>query len=40
VHLEWSELLEPDTKTFKTAADLRALLESKRITPEKKINTY
>jgi thiosulfate/3-mercaptopyruvate sulfurtransferase len=40
VHLEWTELLDPDTKTFKPAADLRALLESKGLTPGNKINTY
>lgn len=40
IHLEWTELLEPVNKTFKSAAELRALLESKGITPEKNINTY
>jgi len=40
IHLEWSELLDPGTKTLKTAAELRALLESKGITPAVKINTY
>jgi thiosulfate/3-mercaptopyruvate sulfurtransferase len=40
VHLEWTELLDPATKTLKPAADLRVLLESKGITPETQINTY
>jgi thiosulfate/3-mercaptopyruvate sulfurtransferase len=40
VHLEWTELLDPTTKTLKPAADLRMLLESKGITPETQINTY
>lgn len=40
IHLEWTELLDPATKTFKPGADLRALLESKGITPGTKINTY
>jgi thiosulfate/3-mercaptopyruvate sulfurtransferase len=40
IHLEWTELLDPATKTFKPAADLRMLLESKGITPQTHINTY
>ena len=40
VHLDWLELIEPDTKTFKPAPELRALLESKGITPEREVNTY
>jgi thiosulfate/3-mercaptopyruvate sulfurtransferase len=40
VHLEWIELLDPTTKTFKPADDLRALLEPKGITPQNQINTY
>jgi hypothetical protein len=28
-----------DAKTFKPAAELRALLESKRITPDREVNT-
>lgn len=39
-HLDWIELIDPETKTFKSAADLRALLESKGITPEREVNTY
>jgi len=40
VHLEWTELLDPETKTFKPAADLRALLSSRGITPESEIDCY
>jgi thiosulfate/3-mercaptopyruvate sulfurtransferase len=39
-HLDWVELIDPDTKTFKPAAELRALLESKGITPQREVNTY
>jgi thiosulfate/3-mercaptopyruvate sulfurtransferase len=40
VHLEWTELLDPETKTFKPAAELRILLESRGITPESEIECY
>jgi thiosulfate/3-mercaptopyruvate sulfurtransferase len=40
VHLEWIELLDTGTKTLKPAAELRALLESKGITPDCEIDTY
>jgi thiosulfate/3-mercaptopyruvate sulfurtransferase len=40
VHLDWVDLIDPETKTFKPAPKLRALLESKGITPEREINTY
>jgi thiosulfate/3-mercaptopyruvate sulfurtransferase len=40
VHLEWTELLDPDTRTFKTAAELRNLLGSRGITPESEIDCY
>jgi thiosulfate/3-mercaptopyruvate sulfurtransferase len=40
VHLEWTELLDPDTKTFRPAPELRALLESRGITPESEIECY
>ena len=40
VHLDWLELIDPDAKTFKPAAELRVLLESKGITPEREVNTY
>ena len=39
-HLDWVELIDPETKTFKPAADLRALLESKGIVPDREVNTY
>jgi thiosulfate/3-mercaptopyruvate sulfurtransferase len=39
-HLDWIELIEPEAKTFKPAAELRALLESKGITPDREVNTY
>jgi len=40
VHLDWLELIDPNTKIFKPAPELRALLESKGITPEREVNTY
>jgi thiosulfate/3-mercaptopyruvate sulfurtransferase len=39
-HLDWVELIDPEAKTFKPAAELRALLESKGITPDREVNTY
>ena len=35
-HLDWIELIDPEAKTFKPAAELRALLESKGITPDRR----
>lgn len=40
IHLEWAELLDPDTKTLKAAAELRELLESRGITPEMEVASY
>jgi thiosulfate/3-mercaptopyruvate sulfurtransferase len=40
VHLEWTELLDAETRTFKTGPELRALLESRGITPESEIECY
>jgi thiosulfate/3-mercaptopyruvate sulfurtransferase len=40
VHLEWIELLDPETRTFKPAGELRTLLESRGITPESEIDCY
>jgi thiosulfate/3-mercaptopyruvate sulfurtransferase len=40
VHLEWTELLDPETRTFKSASELRAMLESRGITPESEIECY
>jgi len=39
-HLDWNELIDPEAKTFKPAAELRALLESNGITPDREVNTY
>ena len=39
-HLDWIELIDPETKTFRPAAELHALLESKGITQEREVNTY
>jgi thiosulfate/3-mercaptopyruvate sulfurtransferase len=39
-HLDWVELIDPEAKTFKPSAELRALLESKGITPARQVNTY
>ena len=40
VHLEWTELLDPETRTFKSGPELRALLDSRGITPESEIDCY
>jgi len=40
VHLEWNELLDPDSGTFKSAPELRALLEPLGITPDCEVDTY
>jgi thiosulfate/3-mercaptopyruvate sulfurtransferase len=40
VHLEWTELLDSDTKTLKSAADLQRLLASRGITPQKHVASY
>jgi thiosulfate/3-mercaptopyruvate sulfurtransferase len=40
VHLEWTELLDPATRTFKPAEELRALLEAKGITPDVEVHSY
>ncbi len=40
VHLDWTELLDPITKTFKSGDELRNLLGSRGITPESEINCY
>jgi len=39
-HLDWIDLIDAETKTFKPAAELRALLTSKGITPDREVNTY
>jgi thiosulfate/3-mercaptopyruvate sulfurtransferase len=40
IHLEWTELLDPESQTFKTGPELRALLDSRGITPESEIDCY
>lgn len=40
IHLEWVDLLDPETKTLKSGDDLRSLLHSRGITPESEINCY
>ncbi len=40
VHLEWTELLDPKTRTFKPAQELRELLASRGITPGSEIDCY
>jgi len=40
IHLEWIDLFDTATKTLKSAAELRVLLEAKGITPDCKIDTY
>ena len=40
VHLDWSELLDADSRTLKPAASLRELLATRGITPEKPVASY
>ena len=40
VHLEWTNLLDPETRTLKPAAELRELLGARGITPEKQVAGY
>ena len=40
VHLEWTELLDPEHRTLKPAAELRQLLERRGITPDKQVASY
>lgn len=40
VHLEWTELLDPESRTLKPARDLRQLLEVRGITPDKQVASY
>ena len=40
VHLEWAQLLDAETRTLKPARDLRDLLESRGITPDKQVASY
>ena len=40
VHLEWSALIDPESRTLKPAAELRALLAGVGITPESEVVCY
>jgi thiosulfate/3-mercaptopyruvate sulfurtransferase len=40
VHLEWTELLDPEARTFKPADELRMMLESRGITPDVEVHAY
>ena len=39
-HLEWLEMMDETTHTFKPAGEMRRILESKGITPEKEVVTH
>jgi thiosulfate/3-mercaptopyruvate sulfurtransferase len=39
-HLEWTELLDPESRTLKPAAELQQLLEAQGITPDKQVAGY
>jgi thiosulfate/3-mercaptopyruvate sulfurtransferase len=39
-HLEWTELLDPESRTLKPAAELRQVLEVRGITPDKQVAGY
>jgi thiosulfate/3-mercaptopyruvate sulfurtransferase len=39
-HLEWTELLDSESRTLKPAAELRKLLEARGITPDKQVAGY
>ena len=40
IHLEWTELLDPETRTLKPAPELHQLLAANGITPEKQVASY
>jgi thiosulfate/3-mercaptopyruvate sulfurtransferase len=40
IHLEWSELLDRESRTFKPGSELRHLLEERGVTPEKQVASY
>ena len=40
VHLDWLDLMDPETHRFKPAAELRRILESRGITPDKAVFAY
>jgi thiosulfate/3-mercaptopyruvate sulfurtransferase len=39
-HLDWAELLDPESRTLKLAAELRRLLQTRGITPDKQVASY
>jgi thiosulfate/3-mercaptopyruvate sulfurtransferase len=39
-HLDWTELLDPASRTFKPAAEMRQLLAAQGITPDKQVASY
>jgi thiosulfate/3-mercaptopyruvate sulfurtransferase len=39
-HLDWTELLDPENRTLKPAADLRQMLGARGITPDKQVAGY
>jgi thiosulfate/3-mercaptopyruvate sulfurtransferase len=39
-HLDWTELLDPESRTLKPAAELQQLLEARGITPDKQVAGY
>lgn len=39
-HLDWAELLDPESRTLKPAAELGQLLEARGITPDKQVAGY
>lgn len=40
VHLEWSELLDAESRTLKPAVELQGLLATRGITPDKRVASY
>ena len=40
IHLDWSDLFDPNSKTLKPASEVTALLDAKGITPEVAVITY
>lgn len=39
-HLDWAELLDPESRTLKPAGELQALLAARGITPDKQVVSY
>jgi thiosulfate/3-mercaptopyruvate sulfurtransferase len=40
VHLDWNELLDPESRTLKPAGELQQLLGARGITPDKQVASY